>query len=127
MKICHHFCKPFSDSAELLLAPVDLVKYFMTFFIITFFYLFGTVLFTSCLLYFYPWKYFIKLKKNHYGPFSVDGVQLSQGYRATTRRQFTFYHSFPRNSWYSFDRSMKYERLSCLWSRLAVLNMGPLN
>ena len=69
MKICHLFCKPFSNSAELLLATVDLVKYFMTFFIITFFYLFGTVLFTSCLLYFYPWKYFIKLKKTIMAPF----------------------------------------------------------
>ena len=68
MKICHLFCKPFSNSAELLLATVDLVKYFMTFFIITFFYLFGTVLFTSCLLYFYPWKYFIKLKKKPLWP-----------------------------------------------------------
>ena len=28
----------------------------------------------------------------------MDGVQLSQGYRATTRRQFTFYHSTPVNS-----------------------------
>ena len=27
----------------------------------------------------------------------MDGVQLSQGYRATARRQFTFYHSVSRN------------------------------
>ena len=27
--------------------------------------------------------------------FFIDGVQLPQGYRATTRRQFTFYHKFP--------------------------------
>ena len=26
----------------------------------------------------------------------MDGVQLSQGYGATTRTQFTFYHSIPR-------------------------------
>ena len=26
-----------------------------------------------------------------YGPFFMDGVRLSQGYRATTRRQFIFY------------------------------------
>ena len=31
-------------------------------------------------------------------PFLINGVQLSQGYRATTRRQFTFYHSVPRSS-----------------------------
>ena len=28
----------------------------------------------------------------------MDGVQPSQGYRATTRRQFTFYHSIPKSS-----------------------------
>ena len=28
----------------------------------------------------------------------MDGVQLSQGYRATMRRQFTFYHSISRSS-----------------------------
>ena len=28
---------------------------------------------------------------------------LSQGYRATTRRQFTFYHPVPRSSWHSTD------------------------
>ena len=31
------------------------------------------------------------LKKTTLWPLFVDGVQLSQGYRATTRRQFTFY------------------------------------
>ena len=31
-------------------------------------------------------------KSKLYGPVFLDGVQLSQGYRATTRRQFTFYH-----------------------------------
>ena len=31
---------------------------------------------------------------------------------ATSRRQFTFYHSVPRNSWYSFHRPQKDERLS---------------
>ena len=29
-------------------------------------------------------------------PLFMDGVQLSQGCRATTRRQFPFYHSVPR-------------------------------
>ena len=33
----------------------------------------------------------ILLKKTLW-PLFMDGVQLPQGYRATTRRQFTFYH-----------------------------------
>ena len=40
------------------------------------------------------------------------GVQLSQGYRATTKRQFTFYHLALRTSWYSFSHPEKDERLS---------------
>ena len=28
----------------------------------------------------------------------MDGIQLSQGYRATLKRQFYFYHSFLRSS-----------------------------
>ena len=45
-------------------------------------------------------------------PFFIDGVQLPQGYRATTRRQFTFYHSVPRSSWCSIDQPREEERLS---------------
>ena len=41
----------------------------------------------------------------------MDGVQLPQGYRATTKRQFTFYHYVPKNSWYSFDQPRKDESL----------------
>ena len=33
----------------------------------------------------------------------MDGVQLPQGYRATIRKQFTFYHEVPRYSWCSFE------------------------
>ena len=33
-------------------------------------------------------------------PLFMDGVQLSQGYRATTRMHFTFYHPAPGRSWY---------------------------
>ena len=33
----------------------------------------------------------LKLKKTLW-PLFMDGVQLSQSYRATSRRQFTFYH-----------------------------------
>ena len=36
-------------------------------------------------------------------PLFMDGVQLSQGYKATKRKQFTFYHSVPRSFWYSTD------------------------
>ena len=43
------------------------------------------------------------------------------------RRQFTFYHPAPRNSWYSFDQSQKDERLSLPWSHPVVLNIGPLD
>ena len=43
---------------------------------------------------------------------------------ATLRRQFTFYHSVPRNSWYSFYQPRKDERLSQPWSHPVVLNTG---
>ena len=46
---------------------------------------------------------------------------------ATLRRQFTFYHSVPRNSWYSFYWPRKDERLSRPCSHPVVLNMGPLD
>ena len=46
---------------------------------------------------------------------------------ATLMRQFTFYHSVPRNSWYSFCWPPKDERLSRPWNHTAVLNMGPLD
>ena len=38
-----------------------------------------------------------------------------------------FYHSVLRNSWYSFYRSRKDERLSQPWSIPAVLKTGPLD
>ena len=46
---------------------------------------------------------------------------------ATSRRQFTFYHSVPRNSWYSFYRPWKDDRLSRPWSHPVFLNTGPLD
>ena len=52
----------------------------------------------------------------------MDGFRLFQGYRATTRRQFNFYHSFLRSFWYSIDGPRKDERLSWLWNYLVVLN-----
>ena len=33
----------------------------------------------------------------------MEKVQLSEGYRATKNRQFTFLLSVPRSSWYSTD------------------------
>ena len=68
---------------------------------------------------------FPNLEKKLYGSFFMDGVQLSQGYRATTRRQFTFYHSVLGSSWYPTDRPRKDERLSWpCWSH-QVLNPRP--
>ena len=46
---------------------------------------------------------------------------------ATSRREFTFYHSVPRNFSYSFYRPQKDERLSQPWSHPVVLNTGPLD
>ena len=46
---------------------------------------------------------------------------------ATSRRQFTFYHSVPRYSWYSFYQPRKDERLSRPWSHSVVLITGPLD
>ena len=57
----------------------------------------------------------------------MDGFQLSQGYRATARRQFTFYHSVPRSFWYLFNQPRKDERLSGPRSHPVVLNPGYLH
>ena len=46
---------------------------------------------------------------------------------ATSRRQFALYYSVPRNSWYSFYRPRKDERLSRPLSHPVVLNTGPLD
>ena len=61
----------------------------------------------------------LKRKKNFMAPF-LDEVQLPQGYRATSMRQFTFYHKVPRNFCYSFDRPQKDEWLSQPWSHPVV-------
>ena len=47
--------------------------------------------------------------------------------RTTLRRQFTFYHSLPRNSWYSIYRPLKDKSLSRLWTQQVVLNTGNLD
>ena len=46
----------------------------------------------------------------------MDRVQLPKVYRATTRKQFTFYHSVLKNFWYTFDQPRKDERLTRPWS-----------
>ena len=71
---------------------------------------------------------FLRFQKKIYGWMDplMDGDQLSQGYRATTRRQFTFYHSTPRSFWYSINRPWKDERLNWPWSQSVVLNPGAL-
>ena len=65
-------------------------------------------------------------KKKLYGPFLWMGLNCLKA-TATSRRQFTFYQSVPRNSWYSFYRPWKDERLSRPWSHLVVLNTGLLD
>ena len=57
----------------------------------------------------------INRKKKLYGPFLWMGFNCLKA-TATSRRQFTFYHSVPRNSWYSFYRPRKDERLSQPWN-----------
>ena len=49
------------------------------------------------------------------------------GWGSTSRRQFTFYHSVPRNSWYPFYWPQKDERLSRPWSHTVVLNTWLLD
>ena len=60
-------------------------------------------------------------KKKLHGPFLWMGFNCLKA-TATPRRQFTFYHSVPRNSWYSFYQPQKDERLSWPWSHPVVLN-----
>ena len=72
---------------------------------------------------FMSFKRFISWQGNTNIIFSDNGTKAT----ATSRRQFTFYHSVPRNSWYSFYQHWKDERLSRPWSHPMVLNMGPLN
>ena len=50
-------------------------------------------------------------------PSFMHKVQLPQDCRATTSRQFTFYHVVPRNCCYSFKWPQKNERLSRPWSQ----------
>ena len=65
-------------------------------------------------------------KKKLCGPFLWMGFNSLKA-RITSRRQFTFYHEVPRNSWYSFYWPQRDERLSQPWSHPVVLNTGPLD
>ena len=69
---------------------------------------------------------FMSLKKKLYDPFLWIGFNCLKA-TATSRRQFTFYLSVPRNPWYSFYRPRKDERLSRPWSHPVVLNTGSLD
>ena len=57
----------------------------------------------------------------------MDRVQLPKVYRTTTRQQFTFYYSVPKNSWYPFDQRRKDGRLTRPWSHTVVFNTGSLD
>ena len=54
---------------------------------------------------------------------SMDGIQLSQGHRATTRRQFTFYHLIPITSWYSIFQLINIEKMK----KAEELTLEPLS
>ena len=72
------------------------------------------------------WYFEYPLKKTLWSLF-MDRVQLPKVYRATTRRQFIFYHSVPKNSWYPFDQPQKDRRLTRPWSHTLVFNTRPLD
>ena len=58
----------------------------------------------------------------------MDGIQLTQGYIATRRRQFTFYHSDPRPQEFLvliWSISVGW-KVSQFWSHPVVLNARPL-
>ena len=67
------------------------------------------------------------IKKKLYGPFLLWMRFNCLKATATSRRQFTFYHSVLRNSWYSFYWPRKDERLSRPWSHPVVLYTEPLD
>ena len=76
-----------------------------------------------------------KRKINFMAPFLWMGFNCINA-TATSRRQFTFYHSVPRNYWYSFYRLRKNERLryhlqyllllsSSICIRFSALKLSP--
>ena len=73
------------------------------------------------------WYFEYLLQKKTLWPLFMDRVQLPKVYEATAKRQFTFYHSVSRNSWYPFDQPRKDERLTRPWSHTMVFNTGTLD
>ena len=71
--------------------------------------------------------FWVSSSKKALWPLFMDRVQLPKVYRATTRRQFIFYHSVPKNSWYPFDQPQKDRRLTRPWSHTLVFNTRPLD
>ena len=53
-------------------------------------------------------------------PLFMDRFQLFQSYRATMRRQFIFYQSVLRISFYSLNRIWNDERLSWPWNHVSM-------
>ena len=64
-------------------------------------------------------------RKKLCGPFLWMGFNCLKA-RATSKRQFNFYHLVPRNSWYSFYQPRKDESLNWPWSHPVVLNTRTL-
>ena len=60
-------------------------------------------------------------------PIFMGRVQLCQGCKATTRKQFTFNQYVPRSSQSSFHRPQTEKMLSRPWSRPVVLNPERLD
>ena len=60
------------------------------------------------------WQLKTDNKKKLYDPFLWMGFNCLKA-TATLRRQFTFYHSVPRKSWYSFYWPWKDKRLPDVW------------
>ena len=75
---------------------------------------------------FKTFEVYLKKLLKLYGPFLWTGFNCLKA-TATSRRQFTFYHSVPRTFWCSIYRPRKDERLSQPWSHPVVLNTGPLD
>ena len=61
------------------------------------------------------WVKTLQLKKTLWPLFLWMGLNCLKA-TATSSWQFIFHHSVPRNSWYSFYRPWKDERLSWAWS-----------
>ena len=68
----------------------------------------------------------VRSPARHWDPFLWIGFNCLKTTKPL-QKKFTFYHSIPRTSWYSFSWPRKDERVSWPWSHSAVLNLGLLN